>query len=196
MATPGENCSSECQPNAGPASPPAQNAAETEKPLPKLSPAEFRLYNRMAEAMDYYHNHFRSVWNTLMTACEKQKRPAGMSIGQFLSLGEQFVSQLTMHHGIEERHVFPLLGKKMPAFKNELELKGQHKEIHKGLDKLESYLAACRSGEKDFRLSELKEILDSFGKVLWQHLDDEVGQLGAENMRKYWTQEEMRRMPM
>lgn len=196
MATPEDKCASECQTAAGPAPPPAQKAAETEKPLPKLSPAEFRVYNRMAEGMDYFHNHFRSTWNTLMTACEKQKRPAGMSISQFLSLGEQFVSQLTMHHGIEERHIFPLLGKKMPAFRNELELIGQHKEIHKGLDKLEEYFSACRSGEKDFRLTELKEILDSFGKVLWEHLDDEVEQLKAENMRKYWTMDEMRRMPM
>ena len=42
----------------------------------------------------------------------------------------------------------------------------------------------------------MKKILDSFGAVLWQHLDDEVKELGAENMRKYWTLEEMRRMPM
>jgi hemerythrin-like domain-containing protein len=168
---------------------------EPEKPLPKLTPAEFRAYNRLAEHMDYYHNHFRSVWNTLMTACEKQKRPSGMSISQFLGLAEQFVSSLTMHHGIEERHFFPLLGKKMPAFKSELELVGQHREIHKGLDKLSDYLSACRSGETELRLSEMKKILDSFGKTLWQHLDDEVKQLGAENMRKYWTLEEMRRMP-
>lgn len=28
------------------------------------------------------------------------------------------------------------------------------------------------------------------------HLDQEVKTLAAENMRKYWTQEEMRRLPM
>lgn len=175
---------------------PSAPSSETEKPLPKLSAAEFREYNRMAEHMDYFHNHFRSTWNLLMTACESQKRPSGMSIRQFLATGEQFVQQLTMHHGIEEKHIFPILAKKMPAFRKELELLTQHKEIHKGLDKLGDYLEACRCGEKELRLSELKEILDGFGKVLWEHLDDEVKQLGAENMRKYWTVEEMRRMPM
>lgn len=84
----------------------------------------------------------------------------------------------------------------MPAFKKELELLSQHKQIHKGLDKLEKYLDQCGGGERELRMSELKEILDGFGTVLWQHLDDEVKQLGAENMRKYWTLEEMRRMPM
>ncbi|KAF1994453.1 hypothetical protein P154DRAFT_527087 [Amniculicola lignicola CBS 123094] len=168
----------------------------SEPSLPKLTPTEFREYNRMAEGMDYYHNHFRNTWNTLMRACEIGKRPSGMSIRQFLTLAEQLVSQLTMHHGIEERHIFPILARKMPAFRKELELLTQHKEIHKGLDKLSEYLDEVKSGERELRLSEMKEVMDGFGEVLWQHLDDEVRQLGAENMRKYWTVEEMRQMPM
>jgi hypothetical protein len=84
----------------------------------------------------------------------------------------------------------------MPAFKKELELLTQHKQIHLGLDKLEKYLEECSSGERELRLGEMKEILEGFGTVLWQHLDDEVEQLKAENMRKYWTLEEMRRIPM
>ena len=119
-----------------------------------------------------------------------------MSIGQFLATISQLISQLTMHHTIEEQHIFPVLAKKMPAFRKELELLSQHKQIHKGLDQLEDYVDGCRSGERELRLSELKKIMDGFGEVLWQHLDDEVKQLGAENMRKYWTVEEIRRMPM
>lgn len=84
----------------------------------------------------------------------------------------------------------------MPKFRKELHLLTQHKEIHKGLDKFEEYIKQCKSGEKELRLDEMKEIMDSFGGVLWQHLDDEVEQLGAENMRKYWSIDEMRRMPM
>jgi len=42
----------------------------------------------------------------------------------------------------------------------------------------------------------LREKMDSWGEVLWKHLDQEVETLGAENMRKYWTLEEMRKMPM
>ncbi|KAH7398427.1 hypothetical protein BKA66DRAFT_566031 [Pyrenochaeta sp. MPI-SDFR-AT-0127] len=178
-----------------PDGPPTPNNKE-EKALPKLTPSEFRQYNRMAEHMDYFHNHFRSTWNTLYEACESQKRPKGMSIKQFLALGQQFCHHLEMHHGIEEQHIFPVLAKKMPAFKKELELLTQHKQIHKGLDKLTKYVDECSDGERELRMPELKEILDGFGKVLWQHLDDEVKQLGAENMRKYWTLEEMRRMPM
>jgi hemerythrin-like domain-containing protein len=142
------------------------------------------------------HNHFRQTWTTLHTACVAQKRPSGYSIRQFLSLGLEFCSQLEMHHGIEERHIFPVLARKMPAFQKELELLTHHKLIHAGLEKMQEYLEDCRSGERELRLTELKGLMDGFGDVLWTHLDAEVKELGAENMRKFWSPEEMRRMPM
>jgi hypothetical protein len=87
----------------------------------------------------------------------------------------------------------------MPEFKqgkNSAELLRQHKEIHAGMDLFEEYLKRCKSGETELRMETLKEKMDSWGTVLWTHLDQEVKTLGAENMRKYWTKEEMRRMPM
>ncbi|KAF1955710.1 hypothetical protein CC80DRAFT_492691 [Byssothecium circinans] len=172
-------------------------AAKTEeKALPKLTPSEFSQYNRLAEHMDHFHNHFRNTWNTLYTACETGERPVGMSIRQFLGVAEQFISHLTMHHTIEERYFFPVLARKMPAFKKELELLTQHEQIHEGLERLEEYVADCKTGEKELRMGKMKEVLDTFGKVLWEHMDDEVRQLGAENMRKYWSLEEMRSLPM
>ena len=88
-------------------------------------------------------------------------------------------------------HVFPELAQRMPAFADHDHLITQHEAIHEGLVKLEEYIDACRTGEKELRLPELKDVLDSFGAVLWSHLDDEVRMLGAENMRRYWTKEEI-----
>jgi hypothetical protein len=84
----------------------------------------------------------------------------------------------------------------MPAFRLELQLLTQHKQIHAGVERLEEYIDQCRSGEKNLRFAELKSILDSFGGVLWSHLDDEVKELGANNMRQYWSLQEMRNMPL
>ena len=84
----------------------------------------------------------------------------------------------------------------MPAFQKELELLAQHKQIHSGLDKIEAYIDDCKAGKRDMRMDELKEIMDSFGTVLWAHLQDEVNQLSVDNMRKYWSVEEVRRLPM
>lgn len=142
------------------------------------------------------HNHFRATWNDLYNAASTGKRPSGMSIRTYLRTVEELCSHLTMHHTIEERHIFPVLAKKMPAFKKEMELLTQHKAIHEGIEKLEEYVDQCKMGEKELRMGEMKEIMDSFGTVLWTHLDEEVQQLGAENMRKFWTLDEMRRMPM
>jgi len=64
------------------------------------------------------------------------------------------------------------------------------------MDEFEKYLEEVRSGERELELSVLKTKMDSWGTVLWTHLDQEVKTLGAENMRRYWTLEEMRRMPM
>lgn len=119
-----------------------------------------------------------------------------MSIKQYLVAGQQFCHHLHVHHTIEEQHIFPVLAKKMPAFRKELELLTQHKQIHNGLEVFQAYLEACSSGERELRMEELKKLMDAFGGVLWAHLEDEVKQLGAESMRKYWTLQEMQRMPM
>lgn len=95
---------------------------------------------------------------------------------------------------MEETYFFPMLARKMPEFRRQEHLLEQHKEIHKGLDRFQEYLERCRDGEQELRLNELKEIMDGFGEVLWEHLDDEVATLGAENMRKYWTLQEINAM--
>ncbi|KAL9021608.1 MAG: hypothetical protein Q9185_001143 [Variospora sp. 1 TL-2023] len=80
-----------------------------------------------------------------------------------------------------------MLAKKMPAFREELALLTQHKQIHQGLDHFQAYLERCATGEQELRLTEVKDLMDAFGGVLWTHLSEEVEQLGAENMRKYWS---------
>ncbi|KAK8115216.1 hypothetical protein PG999_007285 [Apiospora kogelbergensis] len=173
---------------------------ETNK-LPPLSAAEFKVYNRMAEHMDLFHAHFRQSWNLLWSAATGGKRPAGMSPRAFLAEGLQFLHYLTVHHNIEEQHIFPVLARKMPEFKagrgnGAAELLRQHRQIHAGMDGLEAYLTACQSGEADLEMRVLKTKMESWADVLWTHLDHEVKTLGAENMRKYWTPDEMRRLPM
>lgn len=128
-------------------------------------------------------------------ACEASQRPSGMSLPRFINTGLEFCRMLDMHHNIEERHVFPFLATRMPAFRKELELLTQHKQIHKGLEKFEEYLEKCRDGESEFRMEEMKRLMDAFGDVLWKHLDEEVEELGAERMRLYWSLDEMRRFP-
>jgi hemerythrin-like domain-containing protein len=179
--------------NEAPASKTAAESttATAEPELPKLSASDFRIYNRLAVMMDAYHNHFRYTWNLLYKTCETGSRPQGMSIRAFISQGLHLCHALTIHHTIEEQHVFPELAERMPAFAPKDHLISQHEQIHVGLEKLEAYLDGCRSGERELRLPELKAVMDSFGEVLWSHLDDEVRMLGADSMRRHWTKEEI-----
>ncbi|TEA18058.1 hypothetical protein C8034_v011239 [Colletotrichum sidae] len=188
------------QPAAAPAPAPAASQEKKEDSLPELpplSPAEFRVYNQMAEKMEYFHNHFRAQWTLLHDAASSNRRPRNLTLKQFIDVGLQFAQHLTAHHGIEERFVFPMLARRMPEFRGgRAELLQQHRQIHKGMDAFEEYLKKCRAKEVELELGVLREKMDSWGEVLWTHLDQEVKTLGAENMRKYWTMEEVRTMPM
>ncbi|KAK4200517.1 hypothetical protein QBC40DRAFT_279810 [Triangularia verruculosa] len=166
--------------------------------LPPLSPTEFKIYNRLAEQMQYFHNHFVGMWTTLYTACVNSRRPANMSLKQFLDEGLRLVRYLESHHTIEETHLYPILARKMPQFRagKSNKLLRQHELIHEGMDQLQEYILKCKSREVDLELSVLKEKMDTWGEVLMKHLDDEVKELEAETMRKYWTLDEMRAIPI
>ena len=146
------------------------------------------------------HNHFRLTWNELYDTASGSTTAASstkpLTPRQFIDTGLRFISQLTLHHSVEELYIFPRLSERMPAFQDNDELKTHHKKIHEGMDALEAYLKGCKSGERDLRMEEVRTLMDTWREVLWTHLDREVEELGAENMRKYWTLEEMRRMPM
>lgn len=73
-------------------------SSKEEKPLPKLTPSEFRQYNRMAVEMNRYHEHFRAMWKVVYSACEVGKRPENMSIRQFISTCKQFCRKTTFSH--------------------------------------------------------------------------------------------------
>lgn len=89
----------------------------------------------------------------------------------------------------------------MPEFRHSLknkeaaELILQHEEIHRGMTAMREYLVACKEGNENFQFSNLQLKMNSWGETLWIHLEQEVKTLGAENMRKYWTLEEMIAFP-
>lgn len=68
--------------------------------LPPLSSLDWDTYARAANTMEMYHNNFRNTWNILYGACSSGKRPANMSIRQFLNTGCDFCHHLHIHHSI------------------------------------------------------------------------------------------------
>ena len=68
--------------------------------LPALGREDRETYARMGTTMEWFHNSFRNTWKLLYEACSSGKRPANMSIRQFLNTGSEFAHHLTMHHTI------------------------------------------------------------------------------------------------
>ena len=68
--------------------------------MPALSREDRETYARMGTTMERFHNNFRNTWKLLYEACSSGKRPANMSIRQFLNTGSEFAHHLTMHHTI------------------------------------------------------------------------------------------------
>ncbi|KAH9429842.1 hypothetical protein MCOR02_009572 [Pyricularia oryzae] len=121
--------------------------------------------------------------------------------------GARFCAAADHAPHIEEQLLYPQLAVRMDDFRNQDGKKGgskpsrkqselllQHRLIHEGMDRFEDYLTECRRGQLDFEMATLKTKMDDWNDVLWLHLDAEVETLKAENMRKYWTLPEMRRL--
>jgi hemerythrin-like domain-containing protein len=135
------------------------------------------------------------MWTVLWDAAESGRRPDDMNLADFIRLGLQFTEYLEMHHNIEEAMLFPRLAERMPQFSRDNgELVAQHKVIHEGLEGLQLYLKDCRAGRADFELRILKQKMESWGGMLWMHMDEEVKTLGASNVRKYWSKAEFSRI--
>lgn len=85
---------------------------------------------------------------------------------------------------------------------------------HVGLEKLSSLLAKWRKSPSTYSPSEMRSCLDGFREVLFYHLDEEVSSsrsrwqmykfyhhqqvadLRGENLKKYFTLEEIERLPV
>lgn len=101
-------------------------------------------------------------------------------------------SELTMHHTIEEQYFFPMLAKKMPKFaigSDGAHIEA-HQKIHDGLERLADKVQSWQEDAKAYSPNAMRECLDSFREVLFDHLEEEENDLSAENMQKYWTYDE------
>ncbi|KAK4057238.1 hypothetical protein OIO90_001733 [Microbotryomycetes sp. JL221] len=132
----------------------------------------------------------RQQYQVAWQSADKVGQDEDYDVEYYLWQVRDLLRHLEMHHNIEESYIFPILAKKMPEFGDAHP--EEHKAIHEG--KALS-LFGCKSPEQ-FSADEMRRILTSWGPVLFYHLDAEVESLKPDNLRKYWTLEEVRRLPM
>ncbi|KAI0743520.1 hypothetical protein C8Q80DRAFT_1181703 [Daedaleopsis nitida] len=159
-----------------------------------MSAHEEARWNRLSESMTYFHDHFKQEFNALYELADGSFTKRGMSLPMYLRLATQLAKGLTVHHTIEERHIFPVLAKRMPMFQdNDVHLKS-HEGIHHGVDELTKKVRKWFDEPSTYSPEEMRTCLDSWREVLFNHLDQEVKDLSGENMKKYWTLEEVDRI--
>jgi hemerythrin-like domain-containing protein len=130
--------------------------------------------------MSYFHEQFKKDFNTLHDLSDGPFEGQGLSLQGYLQLAKTFDQQVTLHHTLEERILFPLLAEYMPQFGkgdgsgNHFEL---HHTIHEGLGKLQKLTDNWLESPLRYSSSEMKECLNGFRDVLFQHLDEEVREI-------------------
>lgn len=183
---------------------PTTTSTSAEKPAeePFQFKGNFKEWNRLADGMDRFHNHFRWEYkNVYDNALGGYAKKRGQNLQRFLREAEQLAHHLDMHHRIEEAYIFPLLAKKMPQFKDGGRDKGEHikahKGIHDGLERYQAYINQAKADPDGYDGEKLRKIMDSFHDVLFNHLDQEVEDLGAHSVQKAgFTLDELKRFPM
>ncbi|PVG00330.1 hypothetical protein CPB86DRAFT_782658 [Serendipita vermifera] len=162
--------------------------------LPPLTAHEERRFNMLATKMQYFHDYLQGEYETAYELADGSFNKRGMSLLMFLDLVDDFRIHLTTHHDIEEAHVFPRLATRMPEFRPNEKHKNSHKKIHDGLDRVEIVVKEFKENPSSYKPEVLREALDSFREPLYTHLAEEVESLSAENMRKYWSLQDIARL--
>ncbi|KAI0342120.1 hypothetical protein BDW22DRAFT_238437 [Trametopsis cervina] len=143
------------------------------------------------------HAHTRIAVNTIYELADGSYTAHGMSTRAYLAEAQQLRRHLTAHHTIEEQRIFPVLATRMPKFANADGAAhiASHHAIHEGLDALGKLLAKYAADPTTYTPAEMRACLDGWRGVLFKHLDEEVEDLSAANMKKYWKLHEVDRIP-
>ncbi|BGP22993.1 hypothetical protein Rt10032_c16g5688 [Rhodotorula toruloides] len=162
-------------------------------PEPKNA-AERRDWERMSSAMEGFHSYFRHSFRQLFELSDGSFEKRGMTVRDFMRLSDDFTKHLEFHHGIEEQHIFPILAKRMPQFRDDHQ--EEHDTIHEGMDSLKSLTKRLKVEPNLYSPDEFRKNLASWGPILFYHLDAEVASLKPDVLRRYWTLAEVKQLPM
>ncbi|PPQ67260.1 hypothetical protein CVT25_005844 [Psilocybe cyanescens] len=153
-----------------------QSAQPNPTPGSFASAREQRRWNNLSEKMSSFHEWFKQEFNTLYELADGSFTTRGLSLVRYLETAKAMNHHLTMHHTIEERYLFPILGKTMPQFaaKDNGAHIASHHGIHEGLDRLGALVKKWTSAPSEYSPDEMRACLDSFRDVLFHHLDEEA----------------------
>jgi len=155
-----------------------------------------RRWNRLATRMHGFHAYLMSEFDSIYNLADGKYTERGLTLQQYLRQALEFRHHLEMHHDIEERYIFPVLAQRMAAFADNQKHRNAHRLIHEGLDRLSTLIARYQNEPVIYSPVDVRDCLNSFRDVLVSHLAEEEKDLSGENMKQYYTLEEVDRLPL
>ncbi|GBE86103.1 hypothetical protein SCP_0806270 [Sparassis crispa] len=134
------------------------------------------------------HITFKCGYDSILTHLEN---PPLRDLSNFLGYCEAWAHSVHEHHESEEHLVFLVLQPRLDMSR-EIE---QHKVVHAGLESLFAYIKRAREDRRAFDAAELRGMMEKLKGPLYEHLDDEVAHISAENLvAAGFTADEMRKL--
>jgi hemerythrin-like domain-containing protein len=130
------------------------------------------------------HGSFLVALEANLLTCSDYYAPyvsESKDIQDFLRFCDIFVSELGIHHDLEENVIFPMWAEATGDAHIMDASVAEHKAFHDGLDQLQHYATTTKPAA--YKSADLVSILDSFTPVLVQHLSAEVETILS--MQKY-----------
>ncbi|KAF7313135.1 Hemerythrin domain-containing protein [Mycena kentingensis (nom. inval.)] len=160
------------------------------KLIPRPGGDHTNAFENQAIEMSLVHNMFIRGINAIYTQAPSIKPP---QVKSFMFFCTQMFQAIHHHHILEETLAFPLLEAKLGAGAMAHNVE-QHHEFMGGLDALEKYLHSVQAGEAEYDGAKIRRMLDAFGDVLVQHLNEELKTLDPETLRASLTEADLKSM--
>ncbi|KAF7316364.1 Hemerythrin domain-containing protein [Mycena indigotica] len=152
-------------------------------PTRKVSPTAMSdPYVALQYNMANTHDLYKSAYKTILPHLDN---PPLDDLDNFLGYTRAWASSIVGHHDSEEAVLFPFLSKKVD-FSKEIE---QHVTVEKGLSEILKYIDRARAEPSTFEAAKLKNLVETLGGPLFEHLDQEVEDLAPEKLKVFTAEE-------
>lgn len=121
------------------------------------------------------HNVFLRGLNAIhLQAINVGARGTEQDKRDFVEFAAVWAKGIHEHHDLEETYVFPTIERLTGVEGIMAANVQQHVAFHDGLAKYEGYLESVAEGKEKYDGEKFRGIIDSFGELLGQHLNDEI----------------------
>lgn len=151
------------------------------------------VYSKLYETMRYFHSLHQQQLLSLQEQCKKATKFEDL---RSLASGiHSFCHDLHLHHTIEDQHLFPSIARKT----NISHLETHHEQLSKMLVELDTssiHLKQIKNSPEDIQtaLIDVSSLINKASALIIEHETAEEEVIAPENMRKLFTEQEIRQL--